>query len=141
MIRKEDLEKIRKMVSTVDSPSVSLIKARTTKLVEETREFNENVAKLKSSGIINLLETLVEERVVKEARVQLEGAVVTLFFNREGDQRTHSYDYVTAVFDGNKLIVSGEERTVVSWRMGMATAVGKAIAKPNHYDYCESTTQ
>jgi hypothetical protein len=158
MTRKEDVEKVRQMVSSTEAERKKQAGIEATRDLEyrnqQLREVKLAEERLKSTGIVDFFEKLRDQGIVKwdhrpvyklkrtfwgeklvkikdylPACILLEENTVRIFFDNE----TGPYN-VKSYLEGERLIVEGREKMVVGKSLNMADVISKAILKPRN-DY------
>ena len=143
MTRKEDVERVRQIVKSANEIKKRQADdqgiAETSRMSKELQKKGDSEAGIRATGIVDLFEAIRDEEVVRgsyggygysPADVEVQGCMVSIRF----DIFRTNYHLVEARLEDGLLVVEGEEKMIVGKNLGMADAVGKAIANPRHIE-------
>jgi len=147
MTRKEDIERVRQIVSGAEMDKREWVDdqkiAQANESANKFQKKKESEARLRATGVVDLFEKIKGEHVVEyrngiPAIVEVDGGIVDLVFNcspgylHYGDICVDEH-YIEAKLEHSELIISGREEMVVGIELSMADAVGKAIVDPKEH--------
>lgn len=157
MSKEEDLTRIRQIIGNARDLERRRVEAERidqfNRKERENRERIEAEKRLRETGIIDLLESMRDQGIVKSsdaplfdfkngffgqmrvkvaeycpAKIEIQGDYARIMFNDSGS----GYDFVGVSFKNNVLVVSGREEYIVGRGLSMAEAVAGAILHPCH---------
>jgi hypothetical protein len=156
-VRKEDIEKIRRIVDE-DNRKQRVVDSGLSERKSSAEIANEKgrvaAIKLRKTGVVELMETIRDEGILRMSdkpcvrfeevnglfgkrnrRVKCDFEPASVWENGYGMVTIQFDGYsrmVTARMDGESLVISGEEKVVISDNLNIAEVLGKAILNPEN---------